>query len=127
LIKSSKIFELALVFGFVAFLASSTFASASGIDDLKSGIGNALGISAEAGGLLVGVMILASAGILTSLGCNLNALVTAIVMFGVTAILSIIGLLPSYVAILFFIVLAALFARFVSGYLSGYGGGGGEE
>jgi len=110
-----------LLFGAFVLMMSASLASANVIDDAKTGVASALDISVENAGIFLGVSILASLGIALTAGCRVNPLLTAIVLFGATAIMCIFALLPVWIVIIFFVIMAAMFARFISGYLTGSG------
>jgi hypothetical protein len=110
-----------LLGAFVTMMMSQVASAGNSIADAKNGVASALGISVENAGIFLGISILTAVGIALTVGCRINPLLTTIILFAVTSIMCIFELLPVWIVIIFFVIMAAMFARFISGYMTGSG------
>lgn len=98
---------LMAMFVFVGLAANT---SASGLDTLPETVASALQISEDAAKMLVGTMILMSAGLCLAIA-GANVIVDAIVMIVVVALLVLLGWFYAWTLIVIVILIIAMFAR----------------
>lgn len=125
--KRIRLYATLLLFGAFIVLMSAQMASANAIDDVKHGVAGAMGLTDDNAGIFLGISVLGALGVALTAGCRMNALTSAIILFVVTAFLCLINLLPVWITIIFFIIMGAIFARFMAGVLTGAETGGGGE
>lgn len=98
---------LACIFTFVAVTANT---SASGLDVVPEAVANALEISESAAKMLIGTMILMSAGLCLAIA-GANVIVDAIVMVAIVSMLVLFGWFYQWTLIVIVILIIAMFAR----------------
>lgn len=103
---SAPLIALMAIFVFVGVAANAS----AGIDDFPETVANALGISADAGKMLVGVMILVSVGLCLALA-DANVIVDGVVLIALIALLVLIGWFYEWLLVVAVILIIAMFAR----------------
>lgn len=109
---SKRVSISAPLIGLVAMLAFVGVAAnaSAGIDTLPETVAAALGISEDAGKMMVGVMIMVSVGLCLALA-DANVIVDAIVLIAVLGLLVLIGWLYAWLLVVVIILIIAMFAR----------------
>ena len=102
--------SITMLIAIFVFVGVAANASASGLDSLPQAMANALEISESAAKMLIGTMILMSAGLCLAIA-DANVIVDATVMIAIVALLVLIGWFYQWTLVVIVILIIAMFAR----------------
>ena len=122
--KIARNSSILMLIGIFALVTVASNASAAGIDTIPETMASALQISEDAAKMLIGTMILMSAGLCLAIA-DANVIVDAIVMLAILSLLVLINWFYEWTLLVVVILVIAMFARDpMAEWFAGRSGGG---